>query len=231
MLPCGSVPGCSPGAGVAGPVGTGGLCRRPQPGGQPPSSCLRTQPEAAKWLEGLLQNGTETILSGTFPLRSTPGNIRYLRCKRLRGFIPLATVSQPCSPGCSEGEVWRAKGVSPASPGPAGAFGDPGQSDLAAALVFRRSILNRGQEDLRWWEPPPLREAGRAPGHGRWGSLQLPRLLGRSHDSIVDVTREMLLQRQHRRRGDHQGTLCGTSLFLKNLGNYKRQPLHKKKNI
>lgn len=85
--------------------------------------------------------------------------------------------------------MWRAKGVSPASGGP-DAFGDVGQRDLAAALVSWCSILNRGQEDWRWRKPLPLTEAGRAAGHGRWGSLQLPRLLGRSHDFIVDVTRE-----------------------------------------
>lgn len=62
--------------------------------------------------------------------------------------------------------------------------------DLAATLGSCCSVLNIGREDWRWCEPPPLREAGSAPDHGRWGSLQLPRLLGQPHDFIWDVTRE-----------------------------------------
>lgn len=42
-----------------------------------------------------------------------------------------------------------------------------------------------GGESLHPWG-----KAGRAPGHGRRGNSQLLRLFGRSHDFMVEVTRE-----------------------------------------
>jgi len=94
------------GRGRADPRGGG----RGLPGGSPAGSCRggvcghsHTQPRG---LEGLLQIGAETILSGTSPLKSAPRNIRYLPCKRLSGFSPLhnlRTVSHPCFPGWSWG--------------------------------------------------------------------------------------------------------------------------------
>lgn len=190
-MPCGSAPGCPPGARVARTAVTRGLSRRPRPGGEPPGRCLRPQPEAAKGLEGLLQIGTETVLSGTACLRSTPGNIRYLRCEGRRGFPPSLTSAPSPSPASREvvrERGGRGKGRLLPLTAQLVLSGTPGGGSPPLPECLGAPPAAEVGQDRRWREPSP--GAGGAAGHGRRGDSQLLRLLGRWHDFVVEVTRE-----------------------------------------
>lgn len=89
------------------------------------------------------------------------------------------------------------KGAPPAPDGPAGAFRDPGQKVPAAALMPWCSILNRGGAGLEVAGAPSLWGGG--VGGRSWKGLPATGAgaihsycwsFGRSHDFIVEVTRE-----------------------------------------